>query len=95
MVAFFGLFEQGEVLLEQAGLWEGNAIDSCELGILVVGTPVGASHLHNFYGLDQACVGNMPSTAQVGEVRVVAERDAAVFQVLYELGFKRILGIGS
>ena len=95
MVAFFGLFEQGEVLLEHAGLWERHAIDSSELGILVVGTPVGTGHLHDLYSLDEARVGNVSATAEVGKVCVVAEGDAAVFEVLYELGFKRILGIGS
>ena len=63
MVAFFGLLEQGEVLLEQASLWKRNSIDSSELGVLVVGTPVGTGHLHDLYGLDEARVRNVSATA--------------------------------
>ena len=52
MVAFLGLFEESEILIEHLLLGEGDAVDSDELIAFLVASPICAGQREYFHGLD-------------------------------------------
>ena len=88
MVAFLGLLEQHQVLLEHLLFGEGNAIDAGELRAGLVTAPIGTGKRHHLHGLDNAGRGDVRATAQVGEVALGIGSDVTVFQVVDELALQ-------
>ncbi len=95
VVALFGFLEQHEVLLEHAGLRKRNAVHPRQLRVFLIAAPVSTGHVHDFGRLDVARIWDVSASAEVGEVRVVAERNGAVFEVLDQFRFERIPRVGS
>jgi hypothetical protein len=86
VVAAFRFLKQLKVIGQVFLFRERNAVNTRQLLVLLVATPVSAGNAHDLHRLDDAGVRDMPAAAKVSEGRMVAERDRAVFQILDQLG---------
>ena len=95
VVSLFCFFQVLEVFIEQRLFWEAGSIHPRQLRLVLIAPPVGPRHVHHLDGLDHARIRYVSSPAQMCEVAVVAEGDAAVFQILYEFGLVLIARVCS
>ena len=85
MVAFLGLLEQGEVLVEFLLFGEGDGVDTGELFAFLVATPVSTCQVYDFQSFDGAEIDQVRTAAQVGELARLVERNCAVLQLADKL----------
>ncbi len=85
MVAFLGLFEHHEILIEHLFLGEGDAIDANKLVAFFVATPVCTCKRKDFHSLDWCSSRKVRTTTQVGERALCICGDVAVLKLGYKL----------
>ena len=71
--------------------WKGDTVDSRELFVVFVSTPVSTSDTQQLYGLYKSSIGNVTSAAQVRKAVMIAEGNLTIGQVFYQFNF---VGIG-
>ena len=74
VVALFGFFQHGQVLLQVFLAGPGRAIDTLQHFIAMVAAPISAGHLHQLEMLELAGAGHVGAPAQVGEAAFAVER---------------------
>ena len=63
---------------QQFLLWKRHPIDTGKLFVLFVTTPVGTGNIGKFYGLDDAGIRNMSTTAEIGKIVVITKGNGTV-----------------
>ncbi len=81
MVALAGLLQKLQIVVELFFVEKSSAVNPLQLCLALIRAPVGARHLHQLEGLDEAGVGHMRPAAQIGEIALLIERDRAVGQI--------------
>jgi hypothetical protein len=71
VVSFFGLFDKMEVCFQFFFIEKSRAVNSLELGIPLVCTPVSAGYFRKLKGFDKSGMGDMRSAAQIRKVAVL------------------------
>ena len=74
VVALFGLFQHGQVLLQLVLGGPGRAVDALQHLVAVVAAPVGAGQLHQLEVLELAGAGHVRAAAQVFELAFAVQR---------------------
>ncbi len=85
VVAFFSFFEHDEVFVEHLLFGEGDTVNAHKLVALFIAAPVGTGQRCDLHSLDGRCVGDMRTTAQVGEVALCIGGDVAILEFADEL----------
>ena len=85
MVALFSFLHEGDILIEQLLLGEGDAVDTCHLRTFLVATPVGGAHSRNLHSLDGCCIHEVGTTTEVCEGALRVSGDVTVLEVSNEL----------
>jgi hypothetical protein len=87
MVAFLGLFEHNQILVEHFFLRESDAVKTCQLRPFFVATPIGTCRTQYFYGFNIRSVGQMRTPAKIGETALSVGGDGSVLQFVDQLHF--------
>ena len=102
VIAFFGLFQGGEVFFQVLLVKEGGPVDALQDIPFFIAPPVGAGDPEEFKGLDKAGVRQMGTAAEIGEAPLSIERDGLRGQipdqlnlVFFPLGCKGLNGGGT
>ena len=74
MVALFGLFQHGQVLLQIFLASPSRTVNTLQHFLGVVTTPIGAGQLHQLEVLELASTGHVGATAQIFEGAFAVER---------------------
>ena len=67
MIALFGLFQLGEVVLQIFFAGPGSAVNALQHFVFAVATPISTGHLHEFEVLELASAGHVGAATQVFE----------------------------
>ena len=81
MVAFLGLLEQSQILVEQLLLRERDSIYTRHLRTLLIATPVGRARAQHLESLDWSRTHQVRTTTQVSKRTLSIRSDMSVFKV--------------
>jgi len=85
VVALFGLFQEGQIVVEVLLLLKSGAIDALQHGILLTAAPIRPGQAHELEGFHAARGGQVRPSAQIHKIPLAVERKGHVFgQILDE-----------
>jgi len=79
MIAFLGLFEQGQIGLERLLVGPGGAVDALQLLVARIAPPIGSGHFGELEGFELVGGGDVRTAAQVDEATLPVEGNGLPF----------------
>ena len=95
VVTLLGLLEHHEILVQQALLGEGDAVDAGELLALLIAAPISAGDGSQLDSLDHIRILEMRAAAEVGEGAILVISNGAVLQLADQLALVGIALLGE